>query len=44
VKAKNHFRAAFGQRCAAIIDCDAPGGDVSTSRNCRFAICALPVH
>jgi microcystin degradation protein MlrC len=25
VKAKNHFRAAFGQRCAEIIDCDAPG-------------------
>jgi microcystin degradation protein MlrC len=25
VKAKNHFRAAFGQRCAAIVDCDAPG-------------------
>jgi microcystin degradation protein MlrC len=25
VKAKNHFRAAFAQRCAAIIDCDAPG-------------------
>ena len=25
VKAKNHFRAAFAPRCAAIIDCDAPG-------------------
>ena len=25
VKAKNHFRAAFAQRCVAIIDCDAPG-------------------
>jgi len=25
VKAKNHFRAAFAGRCAAIIDCDAPG-------------------
>lgn len=25
VKAKNHFRAAFAQRCLAIIDCDAPG-------------------
>jgi microcystin degradation protein MlrC len=25
VKAKNHFRAAFGHRCAEIIDCDAPG-------------------
>ena len=25
VKAKNHFRAAFAERCAAIIDCDAPG-------------------
>ena len=25
VKAKNHFRAAFAQRCHAIIDCDAPG-------------------
>lgn len=25
VKAKNHFRAAFSERCAAIIDCDAPG-------------------
>lgn len=25
VKAKNHFRAAFAARCAAIIDCDAPG-------------------
>ncbi|PLC53257.1 MlrC family protein 10 [Pollutimonas nitritireducens] len=24
-KAKNHFRAAFAQRCAQIIDCDAPG-------------------
>jgi microcystin degradation protein MlrC len=25
VKAKNHFRAAFTERCAEIIDCDAPG-------------------
>jgi microcystin degradation protein MlrC len=25
VKAKNHFRAAFAQRCSEIIDCDAPG-------------------
>lgn len=25
VKAKNHFRAAFGERCCEIIDCDAPG-------------------
>jgi len=25
VKAKNHFRAAFRERCVAIIDCDAPG-------------------
>ncbi|AWB34774.1 M81 family metallopeptidase [Orrella marina] len=25
VKAKNHFRAAFVDRCVAIIDCDAPG-------------------
>jgi microcystin degradation protein MlrC len=25
VKAKNHFRAAFEQRCIEIIDCDAPG-------------------
>ena len=25
VKAKNHFRAAFAERCAEIIDCDAPG-------------------
>lgn len=25
VKAKNHFRAAFAQRCVAIVDCDAPG-------------------
>ncbi len=25
VKAKNHFRAAFAQRCAEIIDCDSPG-------------------
>ena len=25
VKAKNHFRAAFASRCAAIIDCDTPG-------------------
>lgn len=25
VKAKNHFRAAFADRCAAIIDIDAPG-------------------
>ena len=25
VKAKNHFRAAFAERCIAIIDCDAPG-------------------
>lgn len=24
-KAKNHFRAAFAQRCCEIIDCDAPG-------------------
>lgn len=25
VKAKNHFRAAFAERCIDIIDCDAPG-------------------
>nr|MBF0682794.1 MlrC C-terminal domain-containing protein [Pseudomonas sp.] len=25
VKAKNHFRAAFAERCIEIIDCDAPG-------------------
>ena len=25
VKAKNHFRAAFGERCSEIIDCDVPG-------------------
>ena len=25
VKAKNHFRAAFAERCAAIIDVDCPG-------------------
>ncbi|NYT37024.1 M81 family peptidase [Allopusillimonas soli] len=25
VKAKNHFRAAFADRCVEIIDCDAPG-------------------
>jgi microcystin degradation protein MlrC len=25
VKAKNHFRAAFAERCVDIIDCDAPG-------------------
>ena len=25
VKAKNHFRAAFAQRCGEIVDCDAPG-------------------
>jgi microcystin degradation protein MlrC len=25
VKAKNHFRAAFGPLCSAIIDIDAPG-------------------
>jgi len=25
VKAKNHFRAAFTERCIDIIDCDAPG-------------------
>ena len=25
VKAKNHFRAAFAERCTEIIDCDAPG-------------------
>ncbi len=25
VKAKNHFRAAFADRCVQIIDCDAPG-------------------
>ncbi len=24
-KAKNHFRAAFARRCAAIVECDAPG-------------------
>jgi len=24
-KAKNHFRAAFAERCIEIIDCDAPG-------------------
>ncbi len=25
VKAKNHFRAAFGERCVAIVDVDCPG-------------------
>lgn len=25
VKAKNHFRAAFAERCVRIVDCDAPG-------------------
>jgi microcystin degradation protein MlrC len=24
-KAKNHFRAAFSERCSAIVECDAPG-------------------
>jgi microcystin degradation protein MlrC len=24
-KAKNHFRAAFAERCAAILECDCPG-------------------
>jgi microcystin degradation protein MlrC len=24
-KAKNHFRAAFAGRCAAIVECDCPG-------------------
>lgn len=24
-KAKNHFRAAFAERCAAIVECDTPG-------------------
>lgn len=24
-KAKNHFRAAFNERCIEIVDCDAPG-------------------
>ena len=24
-KAKNHFRAAFAQRCSAIVECDVPG-------------------
>jgi len=24
-KAKNHFRAAFAERCVAIVECDAPG-------------------
>ncbi len=24
-KAKNHFRAAFAERCSAIVECDAPG-------------------
>ncbi|HEV7263672.1 MAG TPA: M81 family metallopeptidase [Falsiroseomonas sp.] len=24
-KAKNHFRAAFAERCAAIVECDCPG-------------------
>jgi microcystin degradation protein MlrC len=35
VKAKNHFRAAFAERCAAIIDVDCPGpamADVGTLR------------
>jgi microcystin degradation protein MlrC len=24
-KAKNHFRAAFAARCAAVVECDCPG-------------------
>ena len=43
VKAKNHFRAAFAERCSEIIDCDAPGPacvDLSKLpfRNLRAAI------
>ena len=37
VKAKNHFRAAFAQRCSEIIDCDAPGPAV-----CRSHAAAVP--
>ena len=43
VKAKNHFRAAFAERCSEIIDCDVPGPaclDLSQLpfRNARVAV------
>lgn len=36
VKAKNHFRAAFRDRCAAIIDVDCPGPAAADLRQLRF--------
>jgi microcystin degradation protein MlrC len=52
VKAKNHFRAAFAQRCIEIIACDAPGPaclDLTQLpfRNLRVAVTpprSAPVH
>jgi microcystin degradation protein MlrC len=36
VKAKNHFRAAFGPLCSAIIEVDAPGPAGFDPTRCRF--------
>lgn len=36
VKAKNHFRAAFQERCAAIIDVDCPGPAAADLRTLPF--------
>ena len=36
VKAKNHFRAAFQDRCAAIIDVDCPGPAAADLRTLPF--------
>jgi microcystin degradation protein MlrC len=44
VKAKNHFRAAFAQRCAAIIDCDAPGPACVDLAQLPFRHLRAPVH
>ncbi len=36
VKGKNHFRAAFAERCVNIIDCDCPGPAATDLRNLPF--------
>jgi len=36
VKAKNHFRAAFGEACAEIIDVDTPGPATADLRRLRY--------
>ncbi|MGH8810486.1 MAG: M81 family metallopeptidase [Advenella sp.] len=41
VKAKNHFRAAFNDRCLAIIDVDAPGPAALNLRSLPFRYAGL---